>query len=194
MQLTTTVSGRDRKVRALADITRELESLRAMSSRELARRYEELFGVPTRSNNREYLLRQIAWRLQDDAGHFETIRARVAKLAPSIEIPVRWQQKAALAEGLPMVVPKAPEVTAAPFERALAKAERDPRLPPAGTVLERVHDGIAHRVVVLEDGFEHAGKRFATLTEIARAITGAKWNGFEFFKKPLAAARKGAAS
>ena len=38
--------------RSLADSTRELEALRAMASRELAKKYQQLFGAPTRSNNR----------------------------------------------------------------------------------------------------------------------------------------------
>jgi Protein of unknown function (DUF2924) len=197
MQSMTEISGRPRqRTRSLVDITREIDELRALPSRELARKYEALFGAPTRSNNREYLLRQIAWRLQDDAGHFEAIRARVEKLAPSVEVPVRWQQKAARAEGLPIVEPKEsrPPGATAGTDPTKAKVGRDPRLPPPGTVLERLHDGRSHSIVVLDDAFEYAGERFATLTEIARAITGAKWNGFEFFKKPLAAARKEAAS
>ena len=171
------------KARSLVDITRELDALRARTSRELAKTYEELFGVPTRSNNRQYLLRQIAWRLQDDAGHFDAIRRRVDKLVPSVELPVRWQQRAAREAGLPIVAPAAASAgtsTAPP---------RDPRLPPAGTVLEREHGGRVHRVVVLDDGFELDGARFSTLTEVAKAITGAKWNGYEFFKRALSAAR-----
>ncbi len=176
--------------RSLADITRELEALRAMTSRELAKKYQQLFGAPTRSNNRNYLLRQIAWRLQDDAGHFEAIRARIQKLAPSVDVPVRWQQKAAQAAGLAAI--DVPPAKASPS--AEAPRERDLRLPSPGTILLREYDGHRHEVVVLEDGFTHAGKHYARLTQIAHAITGRKWNGFEFFKVALATATRARAA
>ena len=38
-----------------------------------------------------------------------------------------------------------------------------------------------HTVIVLDDGFEYAGKRWKTLTAVARAITGTHWNGPLFF-------------
>jgi hypothetical protein len=46
--------------------------------------------------------------------------------------------------------------------------------------------GKTHTVVVTEDGFEHAGKTFPSLTKIAHAITGAHWSGPRFFglRKP----------
>src|SRR5207249_45945 len=136
--------------RSMADITRELEALRALTSRQLAKKYLELFGMPTRSNNREYLLRQIAWKLQDDGGHFEKVRKRVAELAPHVDVPVSWQQKAARAAGLTQVlVPVAPPVEAPP-----PTSDRDPRLPPPGSVLVREYEGKRHEVVVLDDGFE----------------------------------------
>jgi hypothetical protein len=176
--------------RSLAEITRELEALRAMTSRELAKKYQQLVGAPTRSNNRNYLLRQIAWRLQDDAGHFEAIRARIQKLSPSVDVPVRWQQKAAQAAGLAAV--EVPAAKAPPA--AETPQERDPRLPAAGTVLLREYEGRRHEVVVRADGFTHDGKHYARLTQIAHAITGRKWNGFEFFKVALATAARARAA
>ena len=175
--------------RSLAEITRELEALRAMTSRELAMKYQQLFGAPTRSNNRNYLLRQIAWWLQDDAGHFEAIRARIQTLAPSVGVPVRWQQKAAHAAGLAAIA--VPPANAPP---AAAAQGRDPRLPAPGTILQREYDGHRHEVVVGTDGFTHAGKHYTRLTQIAHAITGRKWNGFEFFKVALATAARARAA
>jgi hypothetical protein len=37
------------------------------------------------------------------------------------------------------------------------------------------------RIMVLEDGFAYAGKTYGSLSEIARLITGARWNGPRFF-------------
>ena len=58
---------------------------------------------------------------------------------------------------------------------------RDPRLPPPGTVLRRVFEGVAHEVAVCEEGFEYGGTRYKTLSAIAQHITGTRWNGFLFF-------------
>ena len=50
-----------------------------------------------------------------------------------------------------------------------------------GTVLVREWKGTAHRVTVVEDGFVWNGKTHSSLSGIARAITGTKWNGPRFF-------------
>lgn len=59
--------------------------------------------------------------------------------------------------------------------------ERDPRLPPAGTVVSRRWRNRTHRVLVAADGFEYAGSRYAHLSAIAREITGKPYNGYRFF-------------
>lgn len=55
-----------------------------------------------------------------------------------------------------------------------------------GSVLTREWKGVTHRVGVLEDGFEHQGQRYGSLSEIAGRITGTKWSGPAFFgfRKP----------
>ena len=54
--------------------------------------------------------------------------------------------------------------------------------PLPGTVLSRHHGGIDHQVTVLgEDGFEYRGQRYASLSVIAREITGTRWSGPAFF-------------
>ena len=50
-----------------------------------------------------------------------------------------------------------------------------------GAMLLRVWRGTAHRVTVNEDGFIYCGRRYESLSEIARAITGARWSGPRFF-------------
>ena len=41
--------------------------------------------------------------------------------------------------------------------------------------------GKKHQVTVMEDGFLYRAKRFRSLSQIARAITGARWSGPMFF-------------
>jgi Protein of unknown function (DUF2924) len=67
--------------------------------------------------------------------------------------------------------------------RSVAGREKKPlprKLTP-GTRLVRDWHGVGHTVMVLDDGFEYAGTRWNTLTAVARAITGAHWNGPLFF-------------
>ena len=56
----------------------------------------------------------------------------------------------------------------------------DRRLKP-GSVLVREHDGVQHRVMVLSEGYAWGGKTFASLSAVAKAITGTNWNGQRFF-------------
>lgn len=50
-----------------------------------------------------------------------------------------------------------------------------------GTRLVREWSGDTHVVTVLEEGFEYRSKRYSSLSEIARAITGTRWSGPAFF-------------
>jgi hypothetical protein len=56
-----------------------------------------------------------------------------------------------------------------------------PRRIKAGAVLVRDFKGANYRVTVLSDGFAYQGKTYASLSEIARLITGTHWNGPRFF-------------
>src|SRR6516165_9033446 len=65
-----------------------------------------------------------------------------------------------------------------------------------GTVLVREWDRQSHRVMVLADGFAWNGQAYDSLTKIAFAITGTRWNGPRFFglrdrqKTPMSEARR----
>ena len=56
-----------------------------------------------------------------------------------------------------------------------------PRKLTLGTRLVRDWHGVGHTVTVLDVGFEYDGQRWNSLSAIAKAITGAKWNGPRFF-------------
>lgn len=69
------------------------------------------------------------------------------------------------------------------------KAKAVPPIPPVppirglkpGTLLVREHARTMHRVTVVADGFVWNGARYSSLSEVARAITGTRWNGPRFF-------------
>lgn len=54
----------------------------------------------------------------------------------------------------------------------------------AGTVLVREHAGVSHRVMVAQEGYCWNGQTFSSLSQVATAITGTRWNGPRFFGLP----------
>jgi len=53
--------------------------------------------------------------------------------------------------------------------------------PIAGTRLIREYQGVEHCATVTDSGFEYEGRPYKSLSAIARAITGTRWNGWVFF-------------
>ncbi|HVK15020.1 MAG TPA: DUF2924 domain-containing protein [Gemmataceae bacterium] len=149
-----------------ADIGREVAALNRLSIGRLRERYAEAFGEPPASSNRAWLARRIAWRLQERAygGLSERAKRRAAELADDADL---------------RVVPPRAKANAAPVEEA--SPPHDPRLPAPGTVLTRAYKGKTLEVKVLSGGFEFRGERYASLSAVAKAITGSHLNGFAFF-------------
>ena len=71
------------------------------------------------------------------------------------------------------------------LERAAGSQERAgapaPERVRPGTLLVREWDGVPQRVMALEDGFAWNGTTYKSLSQVARAITGTRWNGPRFF-------------
>ena len=155
---------------AAATVAEQLVALEKMTVGELAEKYREVFGVPTHSRNKVYLKKRIAWRVQEiaEGGLSPRALARIEELAPLA--PVRWRATQPGAEAA---------VTAVATPRL--DPDRDPRLPPPGSVIVRVHKGIEHRITILDDGFEYQGAHHETLSQLAKVITGTPWNGYLFF-------------
>lgn len=144
---------------AMRDLADQLIALKSMTVAELQARHREQFGVPTRSRNKQFLIKRIAWRMQEQAerGLGAKAKARAEELAP--HAPARHNRP-----------PRSPDLP-----------ERDPRLPPPGTVLTRRYKGKDHHVTVLADAFEYRGTTYASLSKVALQITGTVWNGLLFF-------------
>jgi hypothetical protein len=56
-----------------------------------------------------------------------------------------------------------------------------PRRIKSGSVLIREWKGKTYRAIVTNDGYIYEGENYKTLSEIARMITGTRWNGPRFF-------------
>jgi 23S rRNA U2552 (ribose-2'-O)-methylase RlmE/FtsJ len=53
--------------------------------------------------------------------------------------------------------------------------------PITGTRLIREYQGVEHCVTVREDDFDYQGRPYRSLSAVARALTGTRWNGWVFF-------------
>jgi hypothetical protein len=132
----------------------ELEQLRNLTSEELRERWQTLFGAEPPPKLRSSMIVQgIAYRLQEKAlGGFKPATVRL--LERIADDAAARRQSAATPEKIRVN---------------------------AGTVLIREWHGTKHQVTVLNDGFLFRAKRFHSLSQIARAITGSRWSGPLFF-------------
>ena len=135
-------------------ILARLAALKAMSVNELKAEWQELFAAPAPNNSRAFLEGRLAYRIQEltYGGPDKPTRRLLDLLADEVEGTLT--RKAQIA---------------------------DPRNPVVGTKLIREWDGVAHTVTVLKDGFDWGGQRYKSLSAVARAITGTRWNGYRFF-------------
>ena len=167
----------------LGDVPTQLAALERMTVGQLAAKHRELYGAPTRTRNKPYLRKRLAWRIQELAEGepaalaMARVHARVAELG--VELPERWRMRLAAlrkTETLAAADGMGPASSLAPIE------PRDPRIPPVGSVLTRIFKGTSHAVIVGREGFEYAGQHFKTLSAVAKHIAGVPWNGFAFFR------------
>ena len=132
----------------------KLEGLPYLPRSGLVAAWQELFGkTPPKQTSRELLISAIAWGIQ---------ARRHGGLKPKVERRLERLAEELKGNGKPHTL------------------HPTPRLRP-GTRLVREWQGEAHRVTVLEDGFEYREARYASLSRIAREITGTRWSGPAFF-------------
>jgi hypothetical protein len=165
-------------------ILMEIENLRRASLADLREKYREVFQEQTRSRHREHLFRRIAWRLQALAEGDLSQRARDRAQEIARDADLR---------------------TIAPADFFIVGGERirttrgdrnrrkqDSRLPLPGALLTRKWKGRTLLVEVLKNGFRYENRHYSSLSAIAVAITGTRWNGLTFFglTRPAGAERK----
>jgi hypothetical protein len=132
-------------------VAAQVAALPKMPTPELKQMWRELFDKEPPSFSRNYLVSRLAYRIQE--------------LAYGGLTPATRARLDALADGLD---PK-------------AARKRVINGPVVGTQLIREWRGVEHKVTVLADGFEWEGRRYKSLSAVARAITGTRWNGLTFF-------------
>ena len=142
------------KVDDNTQVLARLAALKAMTVGELKTEWQALIGTPAPNNSRSFLEQRMAYRIQ------ELTWGGLAKPA------------AKLLDAL------ADEVEGKKVRQSVIS---DPRNPVIGTRLVREWDGAEHVITVMTDGFDWQGRRYKSLSAVARDITGTRWNGYRFF-------------
>jgi hypothetical protein len=146
-------------VSELETLKNEIEALESLALDLLRRRWRGLLGRPEPAHlSRSLLVRILAYRHQ------------VARLGD-----IDRASRVALGEMI-----GAPKSRTGGVAGEASSAKASVALRP-GTVLEREYGGVIHRVTVTEEGCSWNGRQFRSLSEVALAITGTKWNGPRFF-------------
>jgi len=148
----------------------EVAALRHMSSAQLREKYRAVFGEAARTNNKDWLFKRLAWRLQSlaEGTLSERARQRAAELARDADIRTTMPRPPAATPGATQCTFPLP-------------SNGDKGLPIPGTILARPYRGQVIQVTVLPKGFEWEGKVYRSLSAIALAVTGSHWNGRAFF-------------
>lgn len=160
-------------------VAEQIRALREMKVPELVAEYERAFSESPRSRNREHLWRKIAWKNQADAeggGLSERAKARLAEIAADVDSAM-----AKRGAKVPPAKRGAEKATVARTETVVFPRVRREGLPLPGTRIERVYHGKTLRVTVLEDGVEHEGVKYKSLSALACAISGSHVSGVAFF-------------
>lgn len=131
-----------------------LAALKDMTVRELKAEWAKLFSSEAPNNSRPFLEQRLAYRIQELTwgGPSKPVRQLLDALADEVE-----------------------------GKKVRQSVISDPRNPVIGTRLVREWDGAEHVITVMKDGFNWQGRRYKSLSAIARDITGTRWNGYRFF-------------
>jgi len=141
-----------------APLDEEIEHLRKLDLKGLRARWRTVTGRNAPSHlSRHLLFNMIAYRIQAEAlGDLEAETLRLLKSLAGARA----------------------DTGATPLTEAFDQRRR---LLSPGTVLTREWNGQMHRVMVVDNGFSWDGRTHDSLSTIAFAITGTKWNGPRFF-------------
>ena len=159
----------DKELRMPMNVEKQLADLRKLTPKQLREKYLEVFGEPSRSGNKAFLYKRVAWRIQSlaEGTLSERARRRAAELAQEADIRT--------------TVPRVATPGSGPTTTAPYTAAHDGRLPPPGAILTRKYKGRTIEVTVLPKGYAWDGDVYRSLSAVARAITGSTWSGPKFF-------------
>ncbi|WP_420030965.1 DUF2924 domain-containing protein [Sphingomonas flavescens] len=94
---------------------------------------------------------------------------------------IAWKRQSRVHGDLPLHVRRELDAVLKRLSEGKAAVADDRISLKPGTRLVREWRGTLHQVVVLESGYEHEGRQYASLTQVASTITGVHWSGPRFF-------------
>ena len=131
-----------------------LAALKTAQTTDLKQQWRELFETEAPPYNRRFLEHRLAYRIQELAyGGLSLRRSNVSR---------RSRETSTMGH---------------PARRRQPAKDR----PIAGTRLIREWQGVEHCVTVRDEDFEYQGRPYKSLSAVARAIAGTRWNGLVFF-------------
>lgn len=134
------------------NVIKQVAALPGMPAEELKKMWKTYHATEPPPFNRAFLVKRLAFRLQELAHGGITDRTDKGMERMTVEEDTPQEKKRM------------------PGERLIP-----------GTRLIREWKGREHCCTVLDDGFEYQGRRFGSLSAVANAITGTRWNGLVFF-------------
>ena len=128
---------------------------------------EELNGMPPAQLRAEW---RASWRQPAPEIGPDLLRRGIA-----------WKRQSRVHGDLPLHVRRELEAVLKRLSEGRAAVAHDRISLKPGTRLVREWRGTMHQVVVVESGYEHEGRHYVSLTQVASAITGVHWSGPRFF-------------
>ena len=137
-------------------VLRQIAALEALSLSALRERWKELYerdDVPRYS--RSHLLRKLSYRLQELAfgGVSESTMAKLREHVADDGVKLKPLKEEKPKNGMPVI----------------------------GTRIVREWRSERHEVTIVQGGVEYRGRRYRSLSAVAREITATRWNGPLFF-------------
>jgi hypothetical protein len=142
-------------------VLKQITDLDGLSHEELFQLWRTLYGKEPMAFNRPYLIKRLAYRIQEIAygGLSDTARKTMDEILDT--------------HGF--------DENGGSLDGRRTERKRKSGVPVVGTRLVREWNGRTYEVTVVYGGFEYEGRRYRSLTAIATAITGTHWNGRALF-------------
>ncbi len=155
------------------DIDKEVALLQRMTVGQLREKFEETWGEPTNTRNKQWLIKRIAWKMQAniEGDISQRARRRAAELARGTDIRTT----------APKAIKQYRGRRATPLQDSSS---------PKKTIVSRRRDQRSSESTKARkswcsfwrNGFEYEGAIYKTLSAVAKKITGQHCNGYHFFK------------
>ena len=144
-------------------VLKQVAELPNLDSGQLKERWRTLYGSEPPAYNKSYLVKRLAYRIQELA---------FGGLSEAAQAQLRDALDGDDADGV---------------ASRMHRRRRKDGMPVTGTRLVREWQGNRYEVTVVHGGFEFEGRKYRSLTAITKAITGTHWNGPGFFglRKPI---------